>query len=373
MNMNPLRIGIQQRVLPAYRADFFDLLAETYNGSVSVFSGETRQDEALGELAKLKIAEQYEADNLHFFQKNAYLCYQRGILKWLKTWDPNVLIMEANPRYLSALPAISWMHSRKRPVIGWGLGAPKQSASKFTFADTFRRTFVNQFDYLITYSEQGKMEYQTLGTSPSRVFVASNSVARKPMYPLPSRTADHFKDGKAIILFVGRLQARKKLETLFQACAALPEEIQPKIWIVGDGPEREYFEVLAAAMYPDVTFLGALFGIDLEPIYKQADLFVLPGTGGLAVQQAMSFGLPVIVGEADGTQSVLVREENGWIIPADADYTAFTQILEKALRSPELLRQMGQASFSIVSEEVNLEHMVSVFQNVITNALGETK
>ena len=370
MNDEPLRVGIQQRVLPAYRADFFDLLAEAYQGNLSVFSGQPRPDEALGELANLQIAQQYSAENLHFGKGSAYVCYQHNILKWLKTWDPHVLIMEANPRYPSSNLAINWMQHKKRPVIGWGLGAPKQRLTKRLLANTFRTAFLKQFDYLITYSNQGKEDYIALGIEENRIFIAPNSVARKPLYPLPFRPEDEFKDGKATILFVGRLQARKKLEFLFQACAGLPEGLQPHLWIVGDGPEREYFEVLASAMYPDVEFLGALYGIDLDPLYKQADLFVLPGTGGLAVQQAMSFGLPVIVGEADGTQSVLVREENGWVLDDNSDTAAFTALLQEALSSPQRLRAMGRESFRIVQEDVNVERMVQVFHLAISTATG---
>jgi glycosyltransferase involved in cell wall biosynthesis len=368
MNQKPLRIGIQQRVLPAYRADLFDLLAEAYQGALSVFSGEARPGEALGELAILKIADQTQAENQHFFHGNAYLCNQRGMRPWLQEWNPDVLILEANPRYLSTQAAVAWMHRRNRPVIGWGLGAPAKNNRYSGLMKGFWKLFVKQFDYFITYSEQGRKEYQALGIDKDRIFVAPNSVARKPLYPLPFRNETTFRDGKPTLLFVGRLQARKRLEYLFQACANLPKELQPHIWIVGDGQEREYFEVLASALYADVTFHGALFGMDLDPLFKQADLFVLPGTGGLAVQQAMSFGLPVMVGQADGTQSVLVRENNGWIIPPDADEKVFTDLLKEALSNPQRLREMGRESFRIVQEEVNVERMVAVFQQAISTA-----
>jgi glycosyltransferase involved in cell wall biosynthesis len=39
------------------------------------------------------------------------------------------------------------------------------------------------------------------------------------------------------VLYVGRLQARKRLDDLIRACAAL-RSLQPKLVIVGDGPER---------------------------------------------------------------------------------------------------------------------------------------
>jgi hypothetical protein len=53
-----------------------------------------------------------------------YACYQRGLLTWLEAWRPEVLVVEANPRYLSTPRAVSWMREHNLPVIGWGLGAP---------------------------------------------------------------------------------------------------------------------------------------------------------------------------------------------------------------------------------------------------------
>jgi len=68
----------------------------------------------------------------------------------------------------------------------------------------------------------------------------------------------------------------------------------------------------------------------------------------------------VLVGEADGTQAELVRPENGWLL-TDANVPTLTEALQQALSSPAKLRQMGLASYRIVSEEVNLEKMVEVF------------
>ena len=114
------------------------------------------------------------------------------------------------------------------------------------------------------------------------------------------------------MLFVGRLQPRKRIDILIRACADLPESIQPDLYIVGEGPSRAEYEGLAGRIYPKAEFLGALFGDELEGYFDKTDLFVLPGTGGLAVQQAMSHGLPVIMAEGDGTQDDLVRDVNGW-------------------------------------------------------------
>ncbi|MCC6568440.1 MAG: glycosyltransferase family 4 protein, partial [Anaerolineales bacterium] len=133
-----------------------------------------------------------------------------------------------------------------------------------------------------------------------------------------------------------------------------------RLVIVGDGPAREAFEELAAEIYPSAEFVGAKHGEELKAHFEAADLFVLPGTGGLAVQEAMSYGLPVIVAQGDGTQDDLVRKENGWQIPPD-DFDALVSTMKDALSDVARLRTMGKESYRIVKEEINIERMTDVF------------
>ena len=123
-------------------------------------------------------------------------------------------------------------------------------------------------------------------------------------------------------------------------------------------------EKIAAEKYPSTDFTGMKTGSELVPFFQQADLFVLPGTGGLAVQQAMSFGLPVIVAEGDGTQSQLVRPENGWLV-TPGSLSDLTRTLTTALSDPVGLRKKGIESYRIVRDEINIEKMVEVFLTAI--------
>ena len=137
--------------------------------------------------------------------------------------------------------------------------------------------------------------------------------------------------GEPAVLFVGRLQARKRVDLLLQACAALPERLQPRLIIVGDGPERDIpSKHWPRRSIPRPNSPAPSMGAELAALFAGADLFVLPGTGGLAVQEAMSYGLPVIMGQGDGTNDDLVRPANGWQIPPD-DLEALTNTLAAAL------------------------------------------
>lgn len=356
------RLGVQQRVFPRYRLLFFESLADVCAEGVSVFAGRPRPQESIAVVESSEIRQgrlrYVEGRNLHILNGSLYLCYQRGLLDWLEAYQPVALVVEANARYLSTPAAVRWMRARTRPVIGWGLGAPMPEGFLASLRQTQRTRFLSQFDALIAYSRRGAEEYARAGFPAERIFVAPNSVSPAPTWPLPTRPL--YFDGRPTVLFVGRLQARKRLDNLLYACAALPEKIRPRVLIVGDGPARPALEQLAQTIYPWAEFVGAQHGDALRPFFLAADLFVLPGTGGLAVQEAMGYGLPVIVAEGDGTQEDTVRSTNGWRVPPN-DIPALVAALREAFSDVGRLRAKGAESYRLVKEEINLDRMVAAF------------
>ena len=360
------RLGLQQRVLPSYRAVFLDSLAEACQGGMSVFAGLPLRIEGIVPVEQLEKARFVQAKNWQFRDPSSslFLCWQGGFIRWLEEWQPDALVVEANPRYPVTRLAIRWMHQRKRPVIGWGLGAPPIRGKFSRFRRWERLSLLRSFDAIIAYSRRGAEQYLRLGLSAQCIFVASNAVDPAPSSP-PLQRESVFV-GQLTLLFVGRLQARKRLDMLLYACAELPTGLRPHLIIVGDGPAREEFEALARQIYPEAEFVGAKHESELDPYFAQADLFILPGTGGLAIQQAMAHALPVIVAHGDGTQDDLVRPENGWQISPD-DQKALTDALRQALSDPAQLRRMGEASYRIVAKEINVETMVGVFISALNS------
>jgi glycosyltransferase involved in cell wall biosynthesis len=374
----PGKVAIQQRVLPVYRAEFFNALAELCNGGVSLFVGDEHAEESIHTTNKLQKAQVQYTRNLHVSRIDSpyYALWQTGFISWLENNEPDILVIEANPRYLSSRSAVNWMHARGKPVVGWGLGAHPINMGSSVFRKSIaswqqisRRNFLHRLDALIAYSRQGAEQYENEGIPAERIYVAPNAVTRKPgkLAPVHSQKFDQ----KLVILFVGRLQERKKVDNLIIACSHLDESIAPDLWIVGDGPARKSLQSLAGEVYPDTKFFSQLHGEELQKKFRDADLFVLPGTGGLAVQEAMSFGLPVIVAQGDGTQNDLVRRGNGWLIPA-GDVASLHEMLSDALSDSNRLRLMGEKSFQIVKDEINVEHMADVFIRVF-NTVKFTK
>lgn len=360
------RVCLLQRVLPSYRVPFFKALGANCEKGLYLAAGKPRTSENIMTIDSIEKVNISSIKNIHLFQNSTYLCWQTGLVRWLKKSKPDYLIVEANPRYLSIPFLIKKAHKLNIPVIGWGLGANPRKP----IISILRKFRLKKYDAMIAYSKKGAQEYIEEGMDRDSVFVAINAVTSKPQTEMPVREQS-FKN-KPVIVFTGRLQARKRVDNLINACADLPEHIRPDLWIIGDGPEKENLNHLAQTRYPKTMFYGALFGNDLDELLSKADIFVLPGTGGLAIQQAMSFGLPVITAEADGTQNDLVSKGNGWIVPPN-NIKVLTKTIEIALSDVRKLREMGRAGFNLANKEINIENMVQVFASACKFALQKVK
>ena len=202
------RLGIVQRVLPAYRAPFMEALAGRCTDGMGLFSGQPRPDESIASTVNLQKTRLFASHNFQPLPPShpLFFCYMRGLMSWLGGWNPDSLVLEANFRYVASPLAQGWMHTRRRPVLGWGLGAPLERGR----LASLRQAFLERFDALITYSERGAEQYRAIGFPADRIFVAPNAVAPAPGGPMPVRPLA-YKD-RPVVLFVGRLQARKRID-----------------------------------------------------------------------------------------------------------------------------------------------------------------
>jgi glycosyltransferase involved in cell wall biosynthesis len=205
-----------------------------------------------------------------------------------------------------------------------------------------------------------------LGLPPDRIFVAPNAV-ESATADLMLRKVGGREQARAalgvgeqpVVLFVGRLQPRKRVDLLIRASSRVG--IPCRLIIVGDGSDRIRLEQIAREIFPGTLFTGDLRGEELGRHFLAADFFVMPGTGGLALQEALLYGKPVAVAEADGSQADLVKVgENGWMLPS-GDEDALIGVLHEALSNPARLRAMGENSRCIVQQTATLDKMVDGF------------
>jgi glycosyltransferase involved in cell wall biosynthesis len=367
----PRRAGIQQRVLPMYRAPFFDSLARMLPGRLSIFAGAPRAQEAIPQADSLKTAKWIKAGNRYLGRGVLSAIWQSGWREWLAAENPEIVVCEAHPRIISNRSILRWMRDRGRPVIGWSLGPIRNGNDLLGLV----RSFYRQFSALVVYSQSASLSFQQLGLPAEKIFVAPNAVEdafvesllNAPHAREEARAALRL-DARPVVLSVGRLVPQKRVDALLRACSHMMDSCQ--LLIVGDGPDRSRLETLAANTFPAARFTGDLRGEALGKCFLAADFFVMPGTGGLALQEAMLYGKPVAAAEADGSQRDLIREgENGWMLPS-GDEGALFRIIREALRDPRRLETMGAVSRRIVRETATMDKMVDGFLRAMRYSLA---
>ena len=378
----PGKIGIQQRVLPRYRVPFFETLALQCPDGLEIFAGEPRPEEQIVTDNRMRTATLAEARNLHIGRGGLYLCWQRGYRRWLNEYNPDALIVAADPRILTTYLAIRHMRARRRPVVGWGLGtlSEARSGDRLSLVSRVRSRFYRSFDAVIAYSSKAADDYRRAGVHDERIFVAHNAVSTeaadsaRERFPSDSQKVRDWQVSNGLtrptVICVGRLIEEKQVSVLIEACRALGDECD--LVIVGDGPERVALERISAERFPRARFLGHQEGDALSIAFAAADIFVLPGTGGLAIYEAMAHGKPVIVGQGDGTESDLVHEgRNGFRVPP-GDVAALVVAIRTYLKQPEMVRKAGQESRKIVEEEVSISRMSAAFTDALRYAAAAT-
>ncbi|MFA5413359.1 MAG: glycosyltransferase family 4 protein [Patescibacteria group bacterium] len=149
---------------------------------------------------------------------------------------------------------------------------------------------------------------------------------------------------KKIILTVGRLVARKGQDRVIEAMPKILEKIPNALYvIVGDGPEREKFQVLSSKFQVDgnVLFTGEIFEEKKSAFYQLCDVFIMtprqigPDVEGFGTVylEANQYGKPVVAGRSGGVAEAVVDNVTGLIV------------------DPENINQIAEAVIKILSDE----------------------
>jgi glycosyltransferase involved in cell wall biosynthesis len=157
-----------------------------------------------------------------------------------------------------------------------------------------------------------------------------------------------FQEAEAILLYVGRYTAVKRLPLLVkahsQALAWLGRPLP--LVLVGGSPgewEGEHPLTVARALGNRQIFLaGWRPHHELPEALNAADLLVLPSVAeafGLVLVEAMACGLPVIAADAHGPAQ-LVAAGGGWLVPAD-DQNALAEMLLVAASDAQERKRRG--------------------------------
>ncbi|HKV60442.1 MAG TPA: glycosyltransferase [Candidatus Acidoferrum sp.] len=211
---------------------------------------------------------------------------------------------------------------------------------------------------VIATSEQEIEELVSGGISRPRVVLRRNGVEVPPSWPEQGkfRKSLGISRQEKLVLFLGRLSAKKSPDLLLEAFAELSGRssgVSMMLVFAGpdEGGQKLELEKMAAnlGIRTKVQFAGPLFGEMKWAAYRDADVFVLPSQNenfGNTAAEAVAARTPVIVTEQCGIAPLLV-DEAGLVVPHEK--AALSKALERVLGDAELASRLAAGSANVTS------------------------
>ncbi|MFW9261775.1 glycosyltransferase family 4 protein [Nostoc sp. CALU 546] len=189
-----------------------------------------------------------------------------------------------------------------------------------------------------------------------------------------------------VVLYVGRFDPRKGIETLVRAVneSGLRDSKNLQLIIGGgstpgnsDGIERDRIEQIVneLGISDFTTFAGRLSQDILPTYYAAADVCVVPShyePFGLVAIEAMASGTPVVASDVGGLQFTVVNEETGLLAPPQ-DVDAFASAIDRILLNPEWRDELGKAGRKRVENKFSWHGVATQLSELYTELLQPVK
>ncbi|GBC71881.1 N-acetyl-alpha-D-glucosaminyl L-malate synthase [Candidatus Calditenuaceae archaeon HR02] len=181
-----------------------------------------------------------------------------------------------------------------------------------------------------------------------------------------------------VVLFVGRLERVKGVETLLYALGELKKAGRGDVvlCLVGEGGLRGHLERLSKELgvNGNVVFTGHVD--DVARYLERSWVFVLPSLYepfGMAAAEASAAGRPVIASSVGGLREVVKEGGTGYLF-RPGDYRELSRLLMRVLDDAELRRRLGERGREYAKEFSSkriAERYTELYLSILTHGQGQ--
>lgn len=219
------------------------------------------------------------------------------------------------------------------------------------------RWFYKRFRYVFPIGINSAKHYSRMRVPKSRQIMATYAIDVDYFSPqaaklLPERDLLRKQLGIPldvhVIMYSGKMSPPKNPMIIAGALSGLSPEACSRVWVlaVGDGELRDRFQSSLSSVIPGrALFVGFKNQSELALYYSVADTLILPSeigeTWGLVVNEALQFGLNVIVSDHVGCAPDLVEHYSFGRIFKASDPESLARAIEDLMRMPMRARRQG--------------------------------
>lgn len=236
-------------------------------------------------------------------------------------------------------------------------------------------------EVVVLSSAFGRLVQDRYGVSPFRVTQIAPGVDLDRFVPGSRSEARRLLGVHAevaVIVAVRRLRHRMGLEVAIDAVKRLAATRDVLLVVVGDGPDRDHLEALAAEVGAPVRFTGRVSDDELLRWYQAADVSVVPSVAlegfGLIVLESLASGTPVVASNLDGLIDALGPLAPSLLVPA-GDSCALESSLARVLDGGEgipTLEECRHYAESFDWDEVAVRHQ-ELYASVLRRREGQQR
>ena len=294
------RILVITRVAAHFRSGLYCELSKLC--SLTIFAGRARSHEGIKEMSKV---ESVEVRHTAYYYLPFGLFISPHSIRSVWSGHFDKVIVTPTPRDLGLFAILLIAYFRGIPVYGFAMGNMPGKSPIRTFVDKLAvRIVLSSLTKVLCYSTLACQYYSSLTSRPCITVYNSNlGIADiDQILDLKVKYCNSVKE-EGRLCFIGRLVPGKNIE---QLCTVFSElEGDSVLEIIGDGPLliglKHKFSCDSR-----IIFRGFLEREEAWKILVSADAFILPGLGGLAIQEAIACDCFVICAEGDGTELDLI-------------------------------------------------------------------
>lgn len=187
-----------------------------------------------------------------------------------------------------------------------------------------------------------------------RESLISNGIAKENIHLIPyglniknDYVHSYSKEGPLKLLFVGQVVLRKGIDCLLRVVSKF-EKKDVVLYVVGSYDKKSNYYI-NFSYCENISFLGSLTFDKMENVYNSCDVFVLDSLAeGMALVglEALGCGLPIICSKNSGLDSIVLNNENGFIIEPNNEKSLYDKI-EFFLKNRTLVELFGKKSREI--------------------------